>query len=193
VETATYNPNGVPCSNGSGPYESGGMDTGSFPSPLFSYQYGTAEARVKVPCRSGSGVWPAWWQDGPSWPTGGEIDNLEIMSDGGAGMNAQQTLHGPTSSGGSWQLNYANVASQPWCNDFHTFGSIWSPGKIVFTIDGVATRTITKSDVQSGWTWPFDSYAERLFVDLQVGSYGGTPDPSTFPQSMIVDWVRVYQ
>jgi Glycosyl hydrolases family 16/Fibronectin type III domain len=195
VLTATYNPGGVPCSNGSGPYESGGMETNL--STLFHYQYGRAEARIKVPCQSGTGMWPAWWEDGTSWPTGGEIDNLEIMKDGQPtpGQGAQQTVHGATSSGGSWQVgnNYANPQRQPWCQDFHTYGSVWSLGQIQFTVDGVVTRTLTPSDMQAGWTWPFDTYAERLFLDLQVGGWGGTVDNSTLPQSMLVDWVRVSQ
>jgi hypothetical protein len=47
--------------------------------------------------------------------------------------------------------------------------------------------------MQSDWVWPFDSYAEKLFLDLQVGGSGGTVDNSTLPQSMTVDWVRVYE
>jgi beta-glucanase (GH16 family) len=191
VLTATSNPGGVPCTNGSGPYESGGMDTSL---SAFSYQYGTAEARIKVPCQSGTGLWPAWWQDGTSWPTGGEIDDLEIMKDGQPtpGQDAQQTVHGPSGSG-SWQISndYANPSGQNWCGDFHTYGDIWSPGQIQFTVDGVVTRTIKTSDTPSGGTWPFDTYPERLFLDLQVGSWGGTVDPSTLPQQMLVDWVRV--
>ena len=26
---------------------------------------------------TGCGTWPAWWQNGPNWPEGGEIDILE--------------------------------------------------------------------------------------------------------------------
>ena len=39
---------------------------------------------------TGCGTWPAWWQNGPNWPYGGEIDILE-------GVNAfeqnQVSLH----------------------------------------------------------------------------------------------------
>jgi hypothetical protein len=195
VLTARYSPNGVPCSNGSGPYTSGGMETNL--STLFHYQYGTAEARIKVPCQSGTGLWPAWWQDGTSWPTGGEIDSLEIMKDGRPtpGQGAQQTIHGPTTSGGSWQLNnnYANPQGTDWCNDYHVYGNVWKPGEIDFTVDGVVTRVLKPSNLQSGWSWPFDGNAERLFLDLQVGSWAGTVNNSTLPQSMLVDWVRVSQ
>ncbi|OXC71023.1 hypothetical protein AYX13_00440 [Cryptococcus neoformans] len=30
---------------------------------------------------TGCGTWPAWWQNGPNWPEGGEIDILEGVND----------------------------------------------------------------------------------------------------------------
>jgi chitodextrinase len=195
VLTATYNPGGVPCTNGSGSYESGGLHTGALGTSFFNYKFGKAEARIKVPCQSGTGLWPAWWQSGSTaslpWPNGGEIDNLEVMKDGGAGLNAQQTIHGPTTAGGSWQLNYSNVASSPLCNDYHVYGTDWRLGKIDFLIDGNVVHTVTPANLSSGQTWPFDVNPEQLILDLQVGSWGGTVDNATLPQSMLVDWVRV--
>ncbi len=195
VLTATYNPGGVPCTNGSALYESGGIHTGALGTTFFNYKFGKAEARIKVPCQSGAGLWPAWWQSGSTaslpWPNGGEIDNLEVMKDGGAGLNAQQTIHGPTTAGGAWQLNYANVASSPLCNDYHVYGTDWRQGKIDFLIDGNVVHTVTSANLSSGQTWPFDANPEQLILDLQVGSWGGTVDNATLPQSMLVDWVRV--
>jgi beta-glucanase (GH16 family) len=182
----------VPCKNGSGRYESGGID---IPLSLWSYQYGSAQARIKVPCQSGTGVWPAWWEDGTSWPNGGEIDNLEIERDGRPtpGQDVQQSLHGPTISGGSWLQggDYANPSRQAWCNAYHVYGSTWKPGEIDFTVDGVVTHVNRTSLLRSGWSWPFDHYAERLFLDLQVGDWGGTINNATLPQKMLIDWVRV--
>jgi beta-glucanase (GH16 family) len=192
VQTATYNPGGVPCTNGAGLYESGGMNTGSFTTG-YTYKYGRAEARIKVPCKSGYGLWPAWWQDGVNWPTGGEIDNLEVMSSTGAGYNANTSLHGPTTTGGSWGLGTRNTSTTLWCTDYHVYGTDWSTGQIKFLIDGVVVRTSTPANLQSGWTWPFDGYPERLFVDLQIGGAGGTIDNASLPQSMLTDYVRVYQ
>jgi beta-glucanase (GH16 family) len=190
VETATSNPGGVPCTNGSGLYESGGIDTGPATGGLFDFQYGSVEASIQVPCQSGTGLWPAFWSDGPNWPTGGEIDYLEIMKYFGP-TDANEGLHGPTTGGSSWGLSYQNTAST-WCGAYHTYGAIWSPGEIQFTIDGTVERTITPTAMQSGWTWPFDSYGQRLLLDLQIGDSGGTVDNTTLPQSMLVDWVRVY-
>jgi PKD repeat protein len=192
VETATYNPAGVPCTNGSGPYESGGMDTGKFPTPLFSFEYGEVEARIKVPCQSGYGMWPAWWMTGSSWPQSGEADILEILANSSHGYEAKQSIHGPTSAGGVWSLSHGDISSTLWCSDYHVYGATWSAGQMEFTVDGAVQAIFTPAQMQTGWVWPFDSYAEKLFLDLQVGGSGGTVDNSTFPQSMTVDWVRVY-
>ncbi|WOO84688.1 putative glycosidase [Vanrija pseudolonga] len=39
---------------------------------------------------TGCGTWPAWWQNGPNWPEGGEIDILEGVNDN---TNNQVSLH----------------------------------------------------------------------------------------------------
>ena len=47
---------------------------------LFSFQYGRAEARMKLP--EGQGMWPAFWLLGNNivtinWPASGELDVME--------------------------------------------------------------------------------------------------------------------
>lgn len=188
IEKATYNPTGVPCRNGSGPYESGGMTT----SGIFSFKYGAIESRIQVPCQSGNGLWPALWSDGPNWPQGGEIDYLEVMQ-GYNGTNAKQSLHGAMASGGHWNIGNNNIASTQWCHQFHTYGAVWSPGKIQFTLDGITTATDTPTNLHAGWIWPFDVSSEHLLLDLQTGGSGGQINNSSLPQSMLVDYVRVWQ
>jgi beta-glucanase (GH16 family) len=52
----------------------------------------------------------------------------------------------------------------------------------------------TRADLQPGWKWVFDK-PFFLILNLAVGGYWpGDPDPTTvFPQSMLVDYVRVYR
>lgn len=56
---------------------------------------------------TGCGTWPAWWQNGPNWPNGGEIDIIE-------GVNAfsqnQVSLH--TGSGCTMPQGFAEGGSQ---------------------------------------------------------------------------------
>ena len=88
---------------------------------------------------------------------------------------------------------YQNPLGQNWCNTYHVFGNVWKPGEIDFTVDGVITARFTSSQMQSGWTWPFDSYPESPTVTLLLGGESGAVNNSTLPQNMLVDWVRVWQ
>lgn len=181
----------TPCGyDGSGAgYTSGGMSTGS-DGVLFKYQSGTAAASIKVPCQSGTGMWPAWWssgaQPGMAWPTDGEIDHLEVMKD--APLHPQATIHGPNGTG-SWQLGKIGPAID--CTSFHEYSTQWGFGQIDAYVDGVAYAHFTADQMQAGWGWPFDLYPERLLVDLQIGSWGGAVTDATLPQQMVVDYVRV--
>lgn len=169
-------------------YTSGGIETNRGNSN-FTFQYGDVEIRAKAAC--GGGVWPALWtstgDNGPGWPNSGEIDILEIMD--GDQYNAQQTIHGGPSH---WQKNTSNKSSKRWCEDWHTYGVDWRKGSLKFKIDGVVKHTLTPSDVPSGQKWPFDSYNQRLLVDLQIGSWGGTINNNDLPSTMLVDYVKVY-
>jgi hypothetical protein len=63
-----------------------------------------------------------------------------------------------------------------------------------FSVDGILYKKTTPADLPPGKTWVFD---HPFFVILNVavgGSWPGNPDGTTiFPQTMLVDYVRVYQ
>lgn len=128
---------------------------------------------------------------GAGWPNGGEIDALEMMATANAGFDVKQTLHGAITGGGVWSLGHHDISSTKWCGAFHVFGVKWAPKSVAFTVDGTVQATFTPSNMQSGWTWPFDTSPEKLYLDLQTGGAGGTINNATLPQSMLVDWVHV--
>jgi beta-glucanase (GH16 family) len=178
--TATYEPTGGRCGTG---YESGAI---SVPASAWSYLYGTAQARVKVPCQSGTGVWPGFWQYASQYGitnANGEIDSMEALDDH-AGATVSQSIHGTGLNATS--LVYGSQAQ--WCGVFHIYGNVWTPTSVTFTVDGRNKRTYSRSQFAA---WPLVT-PQAPVLSLLVGGYGGTPNPLTFPQTMLVDWVRVW-
>ncbi len=161
----------------------------------FEVAYGRVEARIKIP--SGSGLWPAFWMLGSDidqnpWPQSGEID---IMENVGREPNLVfGTLHGPGYSGGQ---SYGAVydLGKPVAEDYHVFAVEWQPDRIVWTIDGLPYFTATPDDAfLQGKQWVFN---HPFFILMNVavgGNFGGPVGPETaFPQTMSVDYVRLYQ
>jgi beta-glucanase (GH16 family) len=162
----------------------------------FSATYGRFEARIKIP--SGKGLWPAFWLLGTNikevgWPTCGEIDVMENV--GHEPSIIHGTLHGP---GYSHESGIGGLYSLPggrrFADDFHVFVVEWEPDAIRFYVDDSLYKTATHSNLPPAAKWSFD---HPFFVILNVavgGDWPGNPDASTvFPQSMQVDYVRVYQ
>lgn len=157
------------------------------------WTYGRFEARIKLP--SGDGLWPAFWMLPTDnfyggWPASGEIDIMENISK--TPNTVLGTLHYGSSNsthqytGSSFTLNSGTFADA-----FHNFAIEWEPGTIRWFVDDVLYQTITSSDI-SPENWPFD---KRFFFIMNLavgGDLGGTVDPAIFPQSMQVDYVRVY-
>ncbi len=102
------------------------------------------------------------------------------------------TLHGPGYSGGSARTKAKTLTLARLDNDFHVYAGEWSPGKVEHFIDGELYFTSTPADVRGPWV--FD---KPFFIILNVavgGNFVGAPDAiTTFPQTMVVDWVRVHE
>lgn len=168
---------------------SGGMDT----KDKKYFKYGTFEIRAKLACATS--VWGAIWTavgTGPDWPVGGEIDIYEMFHNDGRVKNS---IHAgdPHWSEGKY---ISPPAGQRFCDDFHVYGIIWRNGSIKYTLDGVVRNEFTKAADSDGRPWPFDTYDQRLIIDLQYGGPGrpnaGDYDVSELPSSMLIDYVRVY-
>ncbi|HVV52371.1 MAG TPA: glycoside hydrolase family 16 protein [Polyangia bacterium] len=163
----------------------------------FSQQYGRFEARIQMP--EGQGLWPAFWMMGDnintvSWPSCGEIDVMEnigkepsinhgSMHMPASGTTTDDQLTGMYTLSGGAKLGDA----------FHTYAVEWSSSQVAFYVDDMLYETQTKQ-AATGRTWEFD---HPFFILLNVavgGTWPGSPDSTTtFPQTMKVDWVRVYQ
>jgi hypothetical protein len=164
----------------------------------YSFRYGTFEARLRMPV--GRGLWPAFWAlgddiDEVGWPECGEIDVMEHL--GQEPTTATGTIHGPRDDGGAdadYKPGRSVVHTTPLAQEFHTYGAQWLPGSIQLSFDGRPYWSITAADLPAGSRWVFD-HPFFLILNIAVGGeWAGSPDASTtFPQALLVDYVRVYQ
>ena len=163
----------------------------------WSWAYGRMEARIKIP--RGQGIWPAFWMlgtniDSVGWPTCGETDIMENI--GKEPSINHGSLHMPaagTTNDSQLTGMYTLAGGAKLGDDFHTYAVEWSPAAIKFYVDDTLYETQTPATA-TGRTWEFD---HPFFILLNVavgGQFPGAPDTTTtFPQTMKVDWVRVYQ
>jgi beta-glucanase (GH16 family) len=162
----------------------------------FSQAYGRFEARIKVPY--GQGMWPAFWMlgsdiDKVGWPGSGEIDIMENVGKEPTAVHG--TIHGPGYSGADGpSASYTLSDKQRFADDFHVFAVEWEPEAIRFFVDKDLYATRTLADLPKGTKWVYD-HPFFLLLNVAVGGdWPGSPDASTvFPQTMLVDYVRVYQ
>jgi len=162
----------------------------------FSQTYGRFEARIKIP--RGQGIWPAFWMLGSDvekqgWPECGEIDVMENIGKEPALVHG--TIHGPGYSGaGGIGSPFALPGDQLFADDFHVYAVEWEAAEIRFYVDSHLYATRTPSGLPKGTRWV---YEHPFFLLLNVavgGNWPGSPDAtSAFPQTMLVDYVRVYK
>jgi beta-glucanase (GH16 family) len=166
---------------------------------LFQQKYGRFEARVKLP--TGQGLWPAFWllgddSNGDIWPQIGEIDVMEFLGDEPTQIFG--TIHGPQYSGGESISKEFVLDADRFDTGFHIFGIEWTPNFINFYVDDKLYQTLKPSDVEEETNgegeWVFNDREFYMILNMAVGgNLPGPPNADTmFPQTMYVDYVRVY-
>ncbi|HOX24186.1 MAG TPA: glycoside hydrolase family 16 protein [Candidatus Krumholzibacteria bacterium] len=161
---------------------------------LFGRARGRFEARIRLPV--GQGLWPAFWLLGDNvatvgWPACGEIDIMEYR--GQEPNVVHGSLHGPGYSGGAAITGRFTLPGDGFDAGFHVFAIEWDETRITWLVDDLVYQRRGIADLPSGAPWVFN---RPFFILLNVavgGNYVGAPDASTqFPQTMLVDWVRVH-
>lgn len=137
----------------------------------FNFTYGYMEARMYLPSNGSGGIadWPAFWADGASWPTDGEIDVMEGLDGSACWHFHYGTSSSPQQVGTCVPGDYSG---------WHTYGADWEPGSITWYYDGHQVGQTT-----SGVT----SQPMYLIVNLALKAQAAVP------ASMHVDYIRVWQ
>lgn len=160
---------------------------------LFEQRYGRFEARIRLPF--GQGIWPAFWMLGADidenpWPGAGEIDIMEYRGQDPTILIG--SVHGPGYSGGDAISKEYILENDRFDTGFHIFGIEWGPEYVNFYVDDVLYNQITPEDVTGPWVFDKPFF---ILMNLAVGgAFVGSPNEETvFPQTMLVDYVRVYK
>lgn len=158
--------------------------------------YGRIEVRAKMP--SGRGTWPAIWMlptdwEYGGWPHSGEIDIMEYVGHDHGVVHG--TIHTSAFNHMSGTQRGGSTIRNDLHTEFYTYAIEWDEDRILWFIDDEQYFTFER---QSSWTsaqWPFDRRFHLILNIAIGGSWGGQQgiDDDIFPQTMEVEYVRVYQ
>jgi len=156
------------------------------------FKYGRIEARAKL--ASGVGLWPAFWLLGSNisnigWPKCGEIDILEHV--GKEPNLVYTTVHTQESHGNS--INTQKTIFPTIQDGFHVYAIDWTEDKIDFFVDEKLVYTYGP-ELKNENSWPFNQ-PFYIIINLAIGGNFGGPevDETMFPESFIIDYVKVFQ
>ena len=164
------------------------------------WTYGRFEVRAKLP--TGQGIWPAIWllfseDTYGGWAASGEIDIMEAI--GSKPNEVFGTLHfGDQFPGNVFKGEEFILSAGDFSDDFFVFTTEWEEGEIRWYINNVLYQTQTSDDwFTTGSDDPAAPFNHDFHMILNVavgGNLPGAPDETTrFPQTMEIDYVRVYQ
>jgi hypothetical protein len=152
----------------------------------FEYKYGVAAARIRF--QDLRGQHGAFWMQAPVPESGAEIDAIEWFGTGSSGLSSGVWTYG---GGTQTQVAYAPIDDMAaygsdWAGTYHVFSVEWTPTEYVFRIDGKETLRTSAGVSQT---------EEYLILSLLVSNYEAlrVASPDELPQTMTVDWVRVWQ
>ncbi len=160
-----------------------------------TFRYGRVDIRAVLP--ETQGMWPALWMLGSSisevgWPACGEIDIMEMR--GQTPNRIEGTVHFGAGVAQHQFIGQPYTLSEgKFTNEFHVFSLIWEENSIRWLLDDEEFYHFTVDDIGNN-PYPFNEEFFFIFNIAVGGNYVGSPDDSTvFPQTMIVDYIRVFQ
>lgn len=152
----------------------------------FAYKYGVAAARVKF--QEARGQHGAFWMQPAGTGYGAEIDVIEWFGTGssGLGIGVWDYSSGTQTRAAGGRLANQDAYGSDWAGTYHVFSVEWTPTEYVFRIDGKEALRTSAGVAQT---------EEYLILSLLVSNFEAKnlPSPVSLPQTMEVDWVRVWQ
>ncbi|WP_439183851.1 glycoside hydrolase family 16 protein [Carboxylicivirga taeanensis] len=161
------------------------------------WQYGKVEVRAKLPEARGSwaAIWmmPGGWSfnDG-NWPAIGEIDIMEHVGHDKGVVHASAHSKDYQWQTGTQQTGTIKVDDAT--DAFHLYGLEWTPDTMKAFVDGELYFTYANEKLGVD-KWPYNK-PFYLIMNVAVGGAWGRVegiDSLAFPQTMEVDYVRIYQ
>jgi beta-glucanase (GH16 family) len=157
--------------------------------------YGRFEVRAKLP--KGKGTWPAIWMLSSdnsygTWPASGEIDIMEHV--GYDTNNVHSTVHTAAYNHMKGTQKSAEKIVAGAVDDFHVYRVDWTPYAIRGYIDNAQYFEFVNENTNTD-SWPFNKKFHLILNVAVGGGWGGKMgvDPTAFPTSMVVDYVKVYK
>ncbi|MDR7255723.1 beta-glucanase (GH16 family) [Nocardioides sp. BE266] len=160
----------------------------------FTFRYGVAAARIKMHKMQGqhSSFWLQPVGENHPGSDGHEIDVIEYFGDKHPQGGLTSFIHWYKGQRliktGSWIKNsttYLKNKKDGWSKNYHVFSVQWTPKSIAMYIDGKETwRTSAR----------VSKAQQYLILSLLASDYEALEmKDSKLPQSMYVDWVRVWE
>ena len=165
---------------------------------LVAFTYGRVDIRAKLP--RGQGIWPALWALGNNfsevgWPYSGEIDIMEMIGGNGREDTVHGTVHwniGGLSAPYAHTYRGGSFTAVDFSEDFNVFSIIRTADQIEWRVNDEPYYQFTIDDSAS-----LAAFRKPFFLIFNVavgGNWPGYPDDATsFPQQMVVDYVRIFE
>ena len=159
------------------------------------FQKGYLEVVAKLP--NAVGTWPAIWMlptlDRPlNWPLDGEIDIMENV--GYDSCKILGTIHTKAYNHTINTQKSDSIVISTAHQDFHTYSLNWTDSILEWYVDSNLYNSIKRKSVDREEQWPFDKPFHLIINQAVGGDWGGRMgvDTSSFPQSLIIDRVKLY-
>lgn len=159
------------------------------------WKYGRFEIKAKMP--KGRGLWPAIWMlptysEYGDWPVSGEIDIMEHVG------YLPDSIFGTVHTGAFNHRIGTQKGKSIFFNDlsdvFHVYSLDWDEKQVNIYVDEQLLFSYPNPQ-KTYQEWPFDQRFHLLLNMAVGGDWGGSRgiDETIFPQTMQVDYVRVYE